>query len=103
MKTSSAMIDEINRWEGRSGWNLSSFERAVNNLQVPLTQNQFDACVSFSMNLGVGGASKILNMVKANPNNPNIRDHWLLYVKSGGKTLPGLVRRREAEITRYFS
>jgi lysozyme len=103
MRITQAMISRINKWEGQGGWNLSSSEQTVNRLGVSLTQNQFDALVSITMNLGPGGASFILNLVKANPNNPAIRTEWVKYVKGGGVILPGLVRRRKEEIDIYFS
>jgi GH24 family phage-related lysozyme (muramidase) len=65
---------------------------------VPLTQSMFDALVSFAYNVGVGALSEstLLRLL-------NIKDYegaaaqFPRWVKAGGKTLPGLVRHRDAE------
>ncbi|QOZ81965.1 MULTISPECIES: lysozyme [Chromobacterium] len=78
---------------------LSRFETGVTRLvQVPLNQNQFDALVSFSYNLGLGSLqnSTLLRLL-------NQRDYagaaaqFPRWNKAGGKVLPGLTRRRAAE------
>lgn len=69
-----------------------------------VTPNQFAALVSFAYNAGVGNlkASTLLKKVNANPNDPTIKDEFLKWNKAGGKVLPGLTRRREAEAALYF-
>ena len=67
-------------------------------VQVPLTQNQFDALVSWVYNLGVGNLQsstmlRVLNEGKYSEV-PSQMKRWN---KAGGKVLRGLVRRREAE------
>lgn len=77
----------------------SSYGNAVNNLNLPLTQNQFDALCSFTYNVGVGGISYTTTVGR------NLRarawaaaaDALLAWNKAGGQVLPGLVRRRQAE------
>lgn len=84
---------------------LGRFEKAVDSsCRDDLTQNQFDALVSFTYNLGEGNlkSSTLLKKVNANPNDPTIRDEFMKWVKAGGKVLPGLVKRREAEANLYF-
>ena len=84
---------------------LVSFEKYVDSYCVDtITQNQFDALVSFAYNLGPANlkASTLLKKVNANPNDESIRLEFLKWVKAGGKTLKGLVRRREAEADLYF-
>lgn len=68
-----------------------------------LTQNQFDALVSFAFNLG--GFSKAPTLIKAlNGGDPAaIKKAFGLYVKASGKTLPALVDRRAAEAELYLS
>lgn len=71
---------------------LDKFEQHVNiyNNKYHFTQNQFDALVSFAFNIGSitqltqKGTRTIRQISAAIPK----------YVKSGGKVLPGLVRRR---------
>ncbi|MCP1292527.1 lysozyme [Chromobacterium sp. S0633] len=78
---------------------LNRFETGVSRLvQVPLNQNQFDALLSFSYNLGLGSLqnSTLLRLL-------NQRDYagaaaqFPRWNKAGGKVLPGLTRRRAAE------
>ena len=73
---------------------LNRFEIAVNSIvRHKLNQNQFDALVSFSFNLGEGN----LKGLCANKSLSQIAKDILLYNKSGKKVLKGLVRRRKAE------
>ena len=61
--------------------------------QGPLSQNQFDALVSFSYNCGAGNLKKLVTGRTL----PEIADAMLLYNKAGGKVYDGLTRRRKAE------
>ncbi len=72
---------------------------------VYLYQNQFDALVSFTYNLGIRALrrSTLLEKVKRNPNDLSIRQEFERWVKAGGRVLPGLVRRRRAEANLYFA
>jgi lysozyme len=85
---------------------LDSFEKYVDSYsRDDINQNQFDALVSFAYNLGPANlkASTLLKKVNANPNDPTIKDEFLKWTKAGGQTLPGLVRRRQAEAELYFA
>ena len=70
----------------------------------PLNENQFSACVSLAYNIGTGGfkRSSVFKKLNVNPNDETIADSFRLWNKGGGKILPGLVKRREAEIQLYF-
>lgn len=70
-----------------------------------LTQNQFDALVSFVFNCGVGNflKSTLLKKVKINPNDPTIAMEFSKWIHAGGKPLEGLRRRRKAEAELYFT
>jgi len=84
---------------------LDTFEKAVDSFcRDDINQDQFDALVSFAYNLGNGSlkSSTLLKKVNANPNDPTIRDEFMKWVNAGGKKLPGLVRRRQAEADLYF-
>lgn len=84
---------------------LKSFEQYVDSYCVDtITQQQFDALVSFAYNLGPANlkSSTLLKKVNTNPNDETIRGEFMKWVKAGGKTLKGLVRRREAEADLYF-
>jgi GH24 family phage-related lysozyme (muramidase) len=75
------------------------FEKAVNDLvKVRITQNMFDALVSFAYNLGPG-ALKNSTLLKS----LNCEDYvkasleFAKWNKAGGKVLSGLVKRRSLE------
>ena len=70
-----------------------------------LTQNQFNALVSFAFNLGVQALtnSTLLRLVKINPNDGNIAKEFLRWNKAGGKVVDGLTKRRIKESALYFS
>jgi lysozyme len=73
-------------------------ETAVHGLGVPLNQNQFDALVSFTYNLGPGWTKKSgLRDALLQRRYRDVPRELRRWVKAGGQVLPGLVRRREAE------
>ena len=82
------------------------FERGVLRL-VPTIfgrQGGFDALVSFAFNAGLGRLQSSQIRMKAN------REDWdgaaagfRNFITGGGKVLPGLVKRREAEIALFLS
>lgn len=105
---------------------VHTFELAVDALAVDgITQNQFNALVSFAYNLGSMAlkGSSLLRKVNANPNDPTIKNCFLAWVFAGdgshnGKDddgdgqideagekakLDGLIRRRTAEAEMYFT
>lgn len=75
-------------------------EQAVNSgVKVALNQNQFDALVSFTFNVGVGAFTgstllKVLNQQQYT----NVPNQLLRWVRSGGQVVQGLVNRRQNEI-----
>lgn len=78
---------------------IRGFEGAVNRLvKVKLTQNQFDALVSFTFNIGTGAFQhstllKILNQGK----HRDAAEQFGRWTFANGKPLLGLERRRVAE------
>lgn len=72
---------------------IRKFEKAVNDLKRDFNVNQFSALASFCFNLGSGN----LKTLCKGRTNAQIADAILLYNKSGGKVLDGLVRRRKEE------
>jgi lysozyme len=68
-----------------------------------ITQDQFDALVSFAYNLGSQAlrGSTLLKKVNKNPNDLTISSEFSKWVKAGGKTLQGLVTRRISEAKLY--
>jgi len=79
-------------------------ENAVNAENLTLTQNQFDALVSFVFNCGSGNFKKstLLKVIKINPNSANISFEFNRWNRGGGRVLAGLTRRRIAEAKLYF-
>lgn len=98
------VIDE-RRAEQLLADDLKKFEAVVNRECPGINQNQFDALVSFTFNLGETNLRKstLLKCVKANPDNQNIYTEFLRWNKLKGEVLPGLIRRRKAEADLYFS
>ncbi|QBQ41221.1 lysozyme [Sphingobacterium psychroaquaticum] len=83
-----------------------TYEKDVLRLvKKPLTQNQFDALVSFTYNLGGAnlGKSTLLKKVNANPNDPSIASEFVKWNLAGGKVFAGLTRRRKEEAALYFT
>lgn len=78
---------------------LKKFEDAINkNVNITITQNQFDALVSFVYNVGIGNfiTSTLLKKI----NEGKIQDaanEFLRWNKANKKVLAGLTRRRQAE------
>jgi lysozyme len=85
---------------------LIKFEQYVDSYCIDtVTQSQFDALVSFCYNLGPSNlkSSTLLKKVNTDPNDITIEAEFMKWTKAGGKTLKGLVRRREAEVKLYFN
>ncbi|MFW1966104.1 lysozyme [Acinetobacter guillouiae] len=85
-------------------YDLRRFEQAVTAaVNVPLNQNQFDALVSLSYNIGIGAFknSTLLKLLKAS--DYNAASHQFdVWIKAGGKTVQGLVNRRAVEKTLFL-
>jgi len=67
-------------------------------IRTLLNDNQFSALVSFAFNVGLGNfrESSVLTAVNSG-DFESVPRRLALWVKAGGKTLPGLIRRRAAE------
>jgi lysozyme len=77
---------------------LDPCEATVNKLvKVPLTQHQLDALVSFAFNTGRLSGTGLLKQLNAK-NYAKVPGEFMKWVRSKGKTLRGLVRRRQAEV-----
>lgn len=77
---------------------LKKFEAAVNKAQVPLNQNQFDALVSLTYNIGTGAFADSTLLKKLNAGDyKGASAQFDVWVKAGGKRMQGLVNRRAVE------
>ena len=65
-----------------------------------INQNQFNALVSLAYNIGIHGFRKstVLKLVNKNPNDPMIRQAFMLWTKN-----KELIGRRKSEVNQYFS
>jgi lysozyme len=84
---------------------VAKFAKIVDSMtRDDISQNQFDALVSFCFNVGGGAlkSSTLLRKVNANPNDPTIKAEFMRWNKAAGRVLKGLTTRREAEANLYF-
>ena len=74
---------------------LKKYEAKVNKYSAyNWNDNEYSALVSFAYNIGnIDGLTK-----KGERSREEIKKVWTSYSKAGGKEIPGLVRRREAEL-----
>ncbi len=85
---------------------VASFERGVLRLipGVVGRQGAFDALVSFAFNAGLGNLQRSTIRIKANRGDwEGAAEAFMAWTKGGGKELPGLVKRRKAEIDLFLS
>lgn len=86
---------------------VAEFESEVTNLVFPakINQSQFDALVSYCYNRGAYrfANTRLLDMVIANPNDPNIRNQFVLEWGTSTKFKTALQDRRKLEADLYFS
>ena len=78
---------------------ILKFEKYVeDNVMVELDQSQFDALVAWTFNLGPGNLRESTMLKKLNNQEyESVPFEMRRWNKAGGKTLDGLIRRREAE------
>ncbi len=80
---------------------LNKYENLVNNaLKVKVSQNQYDALVSFVYNTGSVNNS-VFRAVNSSASSDSVRRALLLWVNDNGKRVQGLVNRRNKEADLY--
>ena len=79
--------------------------RVIKRVTKKITQNQFNALVSFAYNVGIGAFEKstLLKKVNINPNDLSVKSEFMKWNKAGGKVITGLTNRRKKEADVYFS
>lgn len=84
---------------------LLKSENSIRRLvKVPLNQNQFDALVSFTFNLGSGALQR--SQLRAKINREEYIDaapEFLKWCRAGGRISRGLIKRRKAEMKLFSS
>jgi lysozyme len=87
------------------GEDLAPVTRAVNRcVTVPITQDQFDALVSFTFNVGIGAFEESTLLRKLNDGDTGgAASEILKWDHQDGEVLGGLVRRRAAEQHLFLS
>ena len=84
---------------------IAKFEKCVEKvIMVPVTENQFSACVSLAYNIGCGAfqGSTLIKMLNAG-DDMGASNQFMRWNKSGGKVMAGLTSRREAERALFLS
>jgi lysozyme len=79
--------------------------KVANLIKKPVTQNQFNALVSFAFNVGSGAlaSSTLLKLVNINPNDAMIAKEFLKWNKVNKVPVQGLTNRRIKESYLYFT
>lgn len=107
-----ALLDQDNRtWSNEEieelfRQDVASFERGVLRLVPGIDgrQGAFDALVSFAFNAGLGNLQRSTIRIKANRGDmEGAAEAFMQWTKGGGKVLPGLVKRRQAERALFLS
>lgn len=84
---------------------VTKFENIINqHVIVELNQNQFDALVDFTYNIGPGNfvSSTLLHLLNQSEYD-QVPAQFMRWNKTGGQVNPGLTRRRQAEINLWNS
>lgn len=77
---------------------LSQYEKAVEaSVHTALNNNEYAALVSLCYNIGPGNFKKSTLVKHLNDGDRDVRGEFLKWARAGGKVLPGLTRRRQAE------
>jgi lysozyme len=85
---------------------VNLFERGVLRLAPALSNHQgaFDACVSFAFNAGLGNFQRSTIRMKINRGEwKDAANAFMQWTKGGGRELPGLVKRRKAEVVLFLT
>ena len=84
---------------------LQSFARDVKRLlKIELNPAQFSALVSLAYNVGVGAVSRSRCLKRLHERNwAAMKIEWMDFNKAKGVELPGLTRRRAAELKLFFN
>lgn len=85
---------------------LLKIEKSViNNINISLSQEQFDALVSLTFNIGCGSLQRSSLRQKINRESAilDIQNEFLKWIYVKGRIMQGLIRRRKLEYELYIS
>jgi lysozyme len=83
---------------------IKKYEDDVNSaVKVPITQQQFDALVSFHYNTGAIKTATLTKLINSGAPKEDIIASLKKWNKGGGKVLKGLVRRRNEEANMFLN
>lgn len=84
---------------------LDRFAPAVfSRITVPVTANEFGACLSLAYNIGPGAFAKSTVLRELNAGNKSAAaGAFHMWNKAGGKVVKGLVARRDAEVELFLT
>lgn len=83
---------------------VSKYANGVKKLVTTnITQNMFNALISFAYNLGLNTLRKSTLLKKINNNDYSVSNEFLKYVLAGGVVKEGLINRRKLEIALFYS
>ena len=83
---------------------IAIFEKEVNRVKRKLTQNQFDALVSFCFNVGISAfrRSTLRRYVEMGMSAEYIVKEFGRWIHDNGKPIKGLIERRKWEAQKYL-
>ena len=98
-------VATLQECENRLGADAEEAANAVRKyVQHPITQEQFDALVDFTFNLGAGNLKNSTLLRKLNAGDCyGAAEEFRRWVYAGGQVLPGLQKRREAEYELFLA
>ena len=108
-KTSNVKEGDTCTQEEADQWLLDDVESVSNQIQKVIkrevNENQFNAILSFTYNLGIGSLLKstLLRYLNGGEANIDIANEFLKWDYAGGKEVEGLERRRVAERLLFLS
>lgn len=84
---------------------LKQAESAVlRNINIPLSDNQFAALVSFTYNVGASALQRSTLRQKINrATNDSLHEEFLKWIYAGSKILKGLIKRRSTEAELFMT
>lgn len=98
-------VATLQECENRLGEDMEEAANAVRRyVQHPITQEQFDALVDFTFNLGAGNLKNSTLLRKLNAGDCyGAAEEFRRWVYARGQVLPGLQKRREAEYELFLA